>query len=80
MYFRNFFTSIDSTDNFGNRQSSKGDLHAVRCDTTQYRLRSIHYSGVRLWNSIPNEIKDSHSLSSVRYKLKDYSLIINCDY
>ena len=74
VYFRNYFTSIDSIHNIGTRQSSKGDLYAVRCNTTQYGLRSIHYSGVRLWNSIPNEIKDSHSLSSFRHKLKDYYL------
>ena len=76
MYFRNYFTSIDSVHNIGTRQSSKGDLYAVRCNTTQYGLRSIHYSGVRLWNSVPNEIRDSHSLSSSRHKLKDYYLSI----
>ena len=59
VYFRNCFTSIDSVHNFGTRQSSKGDLYAVQCNTTQYVPRSIHYSGVRLWNSIPYEIKDS---------------------
>ena len=62
--------------NIGTRQSSKGHLYGVRCNTTQYGLRSIHYSGVRLWNSLPNEIRDSHSLSSFRHKLKDYYLSI----
>ena len=29
VYFRNYFTSIDSAHNIGTRQSSKGDLYAV---------------------------------------------------
>ena len=70
VYFSNYFTSIESIHNIGTCQSSKGDLYVVRCNTTQYGLRSIHYSGVRLWNSIPNEIKDSHSLSSFHHKLR----------
>ena len=55
-YFRNYFTSIQSIHDNGTRQSQKGDLFPLRCDTTQYGLRSIHYIGVRLWNSLPCEI------------------------
>ena len=51
-YFRNYFTSIQSIHDIGTRQSEKGN-------TTQYGLRSIHYTGVRLWNSRPCEIRDS---------------------
>ena len=74
MHFTNYFISTDSIHNIGICQSIKGGLHAVWCNTTQYGLRSIHYCGVRLWNSIPNEIKDSHSLSSFQHKSTDYYL------
>ena len=46
VYFRDYFASIDSIHNIGTRQSNKRDLYAVRCNTTQYGLTSIRYSGV----------------------------------
>ena len=55
-------------------QSMKNDLYAVSCNTTQYGLRSIHYSGVRLWNSLPIEIKDSNTLFNFKRKLKHHYL------
>ena len=73
-YFRNYFTSIQSIHDIGTRQSLKGDLFALRCNTTQYGLRSIHYSGVRLWNSLPCEIQDSPSLPVFRKKIKSHIL------
>ena len=36
------FSIIDSIHNIGTRQSTKGDLYAVQCETTKYELRSIH--------------------------------------
>ena len=73
-YFRNYFTSIQSIHDIGTRQSLKGDLFALRCNTTQYGLRSIHYTGVRLWNSLPCEIRDSPSLPVFRKKIKTHIL------
>ena len=67
-YFRNYFTSIQSIHDIGTRQSQKGDLFALRCNTTQYGLRSVHYTSVRLWNSLPCEIRDSPSLPVFRKK------------
>ena len=58
-YFRNYFTKINTIHRINTRQSMKNDLYAVSCNTTQYGLRSIHYSGVRLWNSLPMEIHGS---------------------
>ena len=60
-YFRNYFTSIQSIHDIGTRQSQKGDLFALCCNTSQYGLRSIHYTGVRLWKYLPCEIRDSSS-------------------
>ena len=73
-YFRNYFTSIQSIHNIGTRQSLKGDLFALCCNTTQYGLRSVHYTGVRLWNSLPCEIRDSLSLPVFRKKIKSHIL------
>ena len=73
-YFSGYFTSIESVHGIGTRQSKRGDLFALRCNTVQYGLRSIHYSGVRLWNSLPIEIRNCDSLSSFKKKLKKYFL------
>ena len=74
IYFSDYFVSIHSVHNVGTRQSKKGDLFALRCNTTQYGLRSIHYLGVRIWNSLPIEIRESPSLSIFKKKLKDFLL------
>ena len=73
-YFRNYFTSIQSIHDIGTRQSLKGDLFALRYNTTQCGLRSIHYTGVRLSNSLPCEIRDSPSLPVFRKKIKTHIL------
>ena len=72
IYLREYFTSIQSIHSIGTRQSKKGDLYALRCDTTQYGLRSIHYSGVRIWNSLPVKIRKSQSLPNFMKKMKAY--------
>ena len=77
LYFHGYFTSIERIHNIGTRQSIRGDLFALRCNTTQYGLRSIHYSGIRLWNSLPLEIRNSNSLSIFRNKLKNIQQPIN---
>ena len=61
IFLKNYFTSIHTVHGIGTRQTWKGDLYN-QCNTTQYGIRSINYSGVRLWNSLPTEIKESRSL------------------
>ena len=80
-YFRNFFRSIHNVHDIGTRQSKRGDLFALRCNTTQYGLRSVYYSGVRLWNSLLKEIRSSNSLSNFKKTAKSYllSLLIITD-
>ena len=72
IYFSDYFVSSHSVHNIGTQQSKKGDLFALHCDTTQYGLRSIHYLGVCIWNSLPNDIRESPSLSIFKKKLKDF--------
>ena len=76
IYFREDFVSIHSVHSIGTRQSEKGDLFVLRCNATQYGLRSIRYSGVRIWNSLPVKIRDSPSLSSFKKKPKDYLFVL----
>ena len=65
-YFSGYFTGINMIHNIGTRQSEKGDLHALCCNTTKYGIRSIHCSGVRMWNLLPSDIKASKSLSNFK--------------
>ena len=73
-YFRNYFTAISPTHSIGTRQSKRGDLFVERKNTTQYGIRSIHFSGARLWNSLPLTIRESPSLPNFRDKLKSHFL------
>ena len=50
LYFRNYLAAISSTHSIGTRESKRGDLFVERKSTTQYEIRSIHFSGARLWN------------------------------
>ena len=73
-YFSNYFTSIENVHSFGTRQSKRGNLLALPCNTTQYGLQSVHYSGVRFWNSLPTDIQNLVSLSNFWSKIKSYFL------
>ena len=48
LYFRNYFTDISSTHSIGTRQSKRDDLFVEGKNTTEYGIRSIHFSGARL--------------------------------
>ena len=54
------------------RQSTKGNLFLERRNTDQYGIRSIQFSGVKLWNSIPPNIRASKSLNTFRNELRKY--------
>ena len=56
------------------RQSTKGNLFLERRNTDQYDMRSIQFSGVELWNSIPPNIRASKSLNRFRNELKKYHI------
>ena len=72
--FSNYFTWIKNVHSFSTRQSKRGDLFALHCNTTQYGHRSFHYSGVRLWTSLPTDMRNSVSFSIFRSKIKSYFL------
>ena len=52
------------------------NLYVASVNTTQYGLRSLKFTGPRLWNSLPTSITNSNSLRIFRKTLKDSML--NC--
>ena len=57
-------------------QPCKRNLYVVPVNTTQYGLRSLKFTGPRLWNSLPISIINSNSLKIFRKTLKNSTL--NC--
>ena len=70
-YFADFFNLLSNKHMFMTRQSTKGNLFLKRRNY-QYGIRSIQFSGVKLWNSIPPNIRASESLNTFRNELKKY--------
>ena len=75
LYLRNYFTAISSTHSVGTRQSKWGDLFVERKNTTQYGIRSIHFSGACPWNSLLLTTRESPSLLNFKNKLKSHCLL-----
>ena len=75
-FFENYFTSIASKHGiFRNMTvSTRGNLFLERQHTIQYRITSVQYSGAKLWNSIPSEIRLSSTVKQFRTKLKKHYL------
>ena len=71
-YFCDYFKKLSSTHAIGTRQATMGNLFLQRCNTDQYDIRSIQYSGVKLWNCVPAEIRLSTSVTKFRSELKKY--------
>ena len=71
-FFHNFFETLTAVHHYGTRQASKGDIFMTRKNTLQYGLRSVRCAGAKSWNSIPDVIKQSPSVSIFRRKLKSY--------
>ena len=60
---------------YNTRLASWGDLFLTKKQTTfQYGIKSIQYSGTRLWNSIPILIRESPSKTISVTELKTHFL------
>ena len=70
VFFHDFFETLESVHHYNTMQASKGDIFMTLENTLQYGLRSNRYSGAKSWNKIPDTIKQSTSVSSLRHKLK----------
>ena len=49
-----YFKAISSVRPYSTRQSFYQDLFVNAVQTTEYGIRSLHYTGSKLWNSLPN--------------------------
>ena len=85
--FRNWFTLnytvhpynttsnviINSNTNFEIDSISKTNrLHIKSCNLLNYGARTLKYLGPLLWNSLPDDIRNSISVYSLKSKLKKY--------
>ena len=61
IHFRDYFTQISESHQYNTRSASRGDLFLVRKNTVQYGLCSICFDGVKSWNTIPSDIRNSPS-------------------
>ena len=71
-YFYDHFKTLSSTHAMGTCQATMGTLFLQGRNTDQYGIRSVQYSGVKLWNSVPAEIRLSTSITKFRSEFKKY--------
>ena len=69
-HFHSYFTQSSEVHGYNTRLASRDDLFLMRKTTFQYGVRSIQYSGARLWNSISILIRESLSRTIFVTKLK----------
>ena len=64
----------------GLRSDTQGKLPIQRCHLSQVRDSSIRYAGPRLWNKLPQHIRNAKTLTSFKTQLKThlFSLCYDC--
>ena len=72
----NFYvtSTLDEIHSICTRQAQNKNIHIKSFNTDQFGKRSLRYFGAILWNKIPVEIKESHSLTTFMKKLKNYKI------
>ena len=51
---------------------NKSILFSTKAKTTSYGINSITYMGPKIWNFVPDEIKESKSLIVFKHKIKTW--------
>ena len=72
--FADYFKPISSVHPYYTRQLSNDNHHNLflnQVQTTQYGLRSLCFSGAKLWNSLPLDIKQITPFSRFRQNVKN---------
>ena len=72
--FHDFFLFISTVHQYATRQAGQGDLFMSRKNSLQYCLKSIRHLGVKLWNTLPVELRNATSKISFKAKLKIHLL------
>ena len=69
--FADYLKPISSVHPYYTRQSNNDNLFLNQVQTTQYGLRSLCFSGAKLWNSLPLDIKQITPFSRFRQNVKN---------
>ena len=69
--FVNHFNPVSSIYSYNTRQSQIGNLFVKSVHTTQYGIRSLSYTGPKLWNSLSIDVKKIKPFSSFRQHIKN---------
>ena len=69
------FTQTRITHEYQTRNATRGNLTQESVRTRRYGLKSISYKGTKLWNLIPEEVRNKHHKKLFKYHYKKYLLI-----
>ena len=69
--FVNFFNRVSSIHSYNTRQSQIDNLFVASVHTTEYGIRSLSYTGPKLWNSLSIDLKKIKPFSSFRQYIKN---------
>ena len=69
--FVNYFNPVSSIHSYNTRQSQIDNLFVKSVHTTQYGIRSLGYTGPKLWNSLSIDVKKIKPFSSFRQHIKN---------
>ncbi len=68
IYVRDLFAEKDTIYNLHSTVS----LKQPKCNTVTYGLNSFQYKGAKIWNDLPNEIKNSITLAKFKDQIKKW--------
>jgi len=72
---------VDGSDKSRLRSAHRGDLIVPRVNLSKYGQRSFAYVAPHIWNSLPEQLKDSSlSLNVFKRKLKTHFLSMSSLY
>ena len=65
------YQKTDKKHSHNTRQANSSGYH-IPIARTEFEKKAIHYRGCVLWNSIPNTVKDTESIQTLKYKYSKY--------
>ena len=70
-FFVNYFNPVSSIHSYYTRQSQIDNLFVKSVHTTQFGIRSLSYTGPKLWNSLSIDVKKIKPFSSFCQYIKN---------
>ncbi len=68
IYIRDLFGEKDKIYNLRSAVS----LKQPKCNTVTYGLNSFRYKGAKIWNDLPNKIKNSIKLAEFKHQIEKW--------